>query len=274
MKLEDTMQPVGSFADGRILAGRIDNIGVLLFNYPERRNAINVEMWDGVAQTLALFTADDTIRVVIYAGTGGKAFVSGGDISEFASRRPDAKASAEFDRALGTGRASLCGFAKPSIACLQGYTLGGGLAIAVEADLRVAADDSQLGVPAARLGIGYEIRALTRLVSLIGQSRTRLMLYSARRLRGVEALDVGLVDMIAPADKVVEETVALARTIADNAPLAVSAAKFTIDQIVKDAADRDLAGVAEFGRRCSDSADYKEGYSAFMAKRKPVFTGR
>ncbi len=268
------MQPVASYADGRILAGRIDNIGVLLFNHPERRNAITVEMWDGVAQALDLLAADDSIRVVIYAGTGGKAFVSGGDISQFESRRPDAKASAEFERTLSTGRSRLYAFPKPSIACLQGYTLGGGLAIAVEADMRVAADDAQLGVPAARLGIAYGIRPLTRLVSLIGQSRTRMMLYSARRLSGVEALEVGLVDMIAPADKVVEEAVALARTIADNAPLAVGAAKFTIDQILKDAADRDLDGVAEFGRRCFDSADYKEGRTAFMEKRKPVFTGR
>ncbi len=274
MKLEDTMQPVASYAEGRILAGRIGNVGVLLFNHPERRNAINVEMWDGVAQALDIFTADDSIRVVIYAGTGGKAFVSGGDISQFASRRPDAKASQEFDRLLSTGRSKLMGCSKPSIACLQGYTLGGGLAIAVEADLRVAAEDAQLGVPAARLGIAYGIRPLTRLVSLIGQSRTRLMLYSAKRFSGVEAFDMGLVDVVAPADKVVEEALALAQTIADNAPLAVGTAKFTIDQIVKDAADRDLPGVAECGRRCFDSADYREGHTAFMEKRKPVFTGK
>lgn len=271
MKLEETMQLTARHADGKLLAGRIDNIGVMLFNNPEKHNAITVEMWEGVAATLDAFTADDSIRVVVYGGTGGKAFVSGGDISQFAARRGDAAANEEFSRLTGVGRSKLAEFAKPSIACIQGYCLGGGLAIALEADLRIAAMDSQFGIPAARLGIAYGMHQIGRLVALVGPSQARLVLYTGRRFPAPQAMDMGLVDLVA--GDVVEESLALAREIAGNAPLSVAASKFTIAQILKDPGERDLDGVADFTRRCMDSADYREGRTAFMEKRKPAFTG-
>ena len=271
MRLEETMEVTARHAEGRLLAGRMGDVGVMLFNQPDKHNAISVEMWQGVAATLDAFAADTSIRVVLYAGAGGKAFVSGGDISQFAERRGDAAANEEFSRITGVGRTRLAAFAKPSIACIEGYCLGGGLAIALEADLRVAGPTAQLGVPAARLGIAYGMHQIGRLVGLVGPSRARLVLYTGRRFSAAQALEMGLVDQVV-ADPVAE-SLALAREIAANAPLSVAASKFTIAQLLKDAPERDLTGVAEFTRRCMDSADYREGRTAFMEKRKPVFTG-
>jgi enoyl-CoA hydratase/carnithine racemase len=273
MKLEDAMQVVGSYADGNLMAGRIDNVGVVLFNQPAKRNAVSIEMWDGVCETLDLFAADNGVRVVVYAGAGGKAFVSGSDISQFAARRNSAEPNAEFARLTGRGRSKLATFPKPSIACLEGYCVGGGIAIALQADLRVAASHAVFAIPAARLGIAYGIEPMERLVALVGPARARLMLYTGRRFTAEEAFTMGLVEMVAPEHDVVREAVDLARSIAENAPLSVLAAKFTIEQVLKDAVERDVAGVAEYMRRCMDSADYHEGRTAFTEKRKPVFVG-
>jgi enoyl-CoA hydratase/carnithine racemase len=273
MKLEDAMQVVGSYDEGRLLAGRIETVGVVLFNQPRKRNAVTIEMWEGVADALDLFAADNDVRAVLYAGAGGKAFVSGSDISQFASRRNGAEANAEFARITGRGKSKLAAFPKPGIACIQGYCMGGGLALALQTDLRVAASDAVFGIPAARLGIAYGIEATERLVALIGPGHARLMLYTARRFSAQEAFAMGLVEVVASATDVVREAVDLARTIAENAPLSVLAAKFTIQQALKDAAERDLKAVAEYTTRCMDSADYREGRAAFMEKRKPVFIG-
>ncbi len=272
IKLEDEVRIVGRYADGKLLAGRIDNVGVMLFNQPEKRNAVSLEMWDGVCAALDLFAAESDVRVVVYGGAGGKAFTSGGDISEFSARRNNSEANAEFARITGRGRDKLIGFPKPSIACIQGYCLGGGMVAALQADLRVAASDALFGVPAARLGIAYGIQPMERLVSLVGPARARLLLYTARKFTAQEAFAIGLVDVLAT-ENVVRETLDLARSIADNAPLSVLAAKFTIEQVLKEPDKRDVAAVTEHTRRCMDSADYREGRTAFMEKRKPVFTG-
>lgn len=272
--LQDMMTVVGSYDDGRLLAGRIDNVGIVLFNQPAKRNAVTMEMWDGVAEALDVFGADDGVRVVVYAGAGGKSFVSGSDISQFAARRGNADANAEFARLTGRGKNKLANFAKPSIACIQGYCMGGGMALALKADLRVAADDAIFGIPAARLCISYGMENTERLVSLIGPAKARLMLYTARRFNAQEALAMGLVEVVVPVADVAQHSIDLARSIADNAPLSVAAAKFTIGEVMKDAAARDGDAVSGWTRRCMESADYREGRTAFMEKRKPVFTGR
>lgn len=274
MTFENEMTRVAEHADGKMLQGRIGAIGVMLFNNPEKYNAISVDMWDGVADILDSFEQDDSIRVVIYAGAGDKAFVSGGDISQFEARRSDARAEAEFARITGVGRQKLAHFSKPSIAYLQGFCLGGGMAIAMEADLRLASDNARLGVPAARLGLAYGLHQLGRLVQLVGPSRAKLIMYTARRFTAQQAMDVGLVDQVFPADEAAAMTLELAMEMSGNAPLSVLAAKFTIDQILRPAGDRDLEGIAQFTQRCMDSADYREGRTAFTEKRKPVFTGK
>ena len=271
MRLEDEMLIVGSHAQGKLLAGAIDRIGVVLFNQPEKRNAVSLEMWDGVCSALDRFAADDAIRVVVIAGSGGQAFSSGNDISQFAERRASAEANAAYARTLARGWASLAGTAKPTVACIEGYCVGGGLATALLADVRVAARESVFGIPAARLGIAYSFEATERLVSTVGPSRARLLLYTARRLNGEEAHDIGLVDVLA--DDAATECIAMAHTIASNAPLSVQAAKFHVAQTLAPADQRDHTRMQEITRRCMDSADYREGREAFMGKRPPVFTG-
>lgn len=273
MRFEEEMKQTASHADGRMLQGRIGNVGVMVFNNPEKLNAISVEMWDGVARILEDFEGDDSIRVVVYAGAGDKAFVSGGDISQFDARRKDAAQEAEFARITGVGRGKLASFAKPSIAFLQGFCLGGGMAIAMEADLRVASTNAKLGVPAARLGLAYGMNQLTRLTHLVGPARAKLILYTARRFTAQQAYELGLVDVLVAPENAAAEALAFAQEIADNAPLSVLAAKIAIDQVLRAPADRDMDGVAEAARRCMDSTDYREGRSAFMEKRKPVFRG-
>jgi enoyl-CoA hydratase len=273
MNLQHSMTSVTGYADGKLLAGRLQRIGIVLFNQPEKHNAINVEMWQGLATALDEFAADDDIRVVVYAGAGGQAFTSGADISQFAARRDNARDNDEFMRMTAPGRDRLATFPKPSIACIEGYCLGGGLAVALQADLRMAAADAVLGVPAARLGIAYAMQPTKRLVDLVGPAQARLLLYTARRFSAHEAFAIGLVDSVVEAQQAEQACVELANTIAENAPLSVAAAKLTIDQIVNDASERDLARVAEAVRRCMDSADYREGREAFAQKRKPVFTG-
>jgi enoyl-CoA hydratase/carnithine racemase len=274
MKFEDMIEDRSSHASGKMLQGRIGEVGVMLFNNPEKYNAISMDMWEGVAAILASFEADERVRVVIYAGTGDKAFVSGGDISQFEGQRNNALAEARFAQITGVGRQKLASFAKPSIACLQGYCLGGGMAIAMDADIRLASDNTRLGVPAARLGLAYGINPLARLVQLVGPSRAKMIMYTARRYSAEQALEMGLVDMVFPAADAAEQALAMAREIAANAPLSVLATKFTVDQLLREPGERDLDTVAGFTARCMDSEDYREGRTAFMEKRKPVFKGQ
>lgn len=171
------------------------------------------------------------------------------------------------------GRESLRTFSKPSIACIQGFCLGGGLNMALHADIRVAARDAVFGIPAARMGIVYGLEQMERLVAVVGPTRARLMLYTGRRFSAQEAFDLGLVEMLASADAVCE-TLDLAAEVADNAPLTIAAARFAMDQLSQPPASRDHARMAELARRCMDSNDFKEGRTAFAEKRKPRFTGQ
>ena len=270
--LEDTMRVVARHAEGKLLAGRADRVGVVLFNQPEKRNAINLAMWQGVCDVLDGFEADGEVRVVVFAGAGGQAFASGADISEFASKRDSAEANLEYTRITARGREKMVRFPKPSIACIEGFCMGGGLNVALHTDLRVAARESVFAIPAARMGIAYGFEPMARLVSLVGAARARLMLYTARRFTGEEAFAMGLVEVLA-AEDVVADTLQLAATIAENAPLSLQASRFAIEQVQKPPAERDTQGMAEFTRLCMESADYREGRTAFTEKRKPAFIG-
>ena len=249
-------------------------IGWMIFNNPERRNALSLEMWGGVAEILRAFEADDAVRVVVMKGAGEKAFVSGADISQFEKNRSSAEQAAEYARVSEEARRVMEGMKKPLIAMIRGYCLGGGLGVALQADIRVASDDSQFGIPAGRLGIAYGFDGLKRLVDLVGPAKAKEIMFTARRVTAANALDIGLVNAVAPAEELEGVVKDMADVIAGNAPLSVRASKLTIDEVAKDGADRDLAMIERLSRECFDSDDYREGRTAFMEKRKPVFTGR
>ena len=262
------------FADGRMLAEKADGIGWLTFNNPERRNAMSMEMWEGVDRILADFEADDSVRAIVLRGAGDRAFVSGADISQFERNRADADAAARYAAATEAGRRRLAGAEKPTIAMIRGFCLGGGLGIAMTCDLRFAQEGSEFGIPAARLGIAYNFDNLRSLVQLVGPARAKDILFSGRRLPAQEAYSIGLVDRVLPAEELEAHTRAYVGRIAVNAPLSIRASKLTINQVLMDRAERDPELIAALGKACFDSRDYEEGRTAFMEKRRPVFQGR
>ena len=260
-------------ADGKIIQEAADGVGIATFNNPAKRNALSLEMWDGLADCLTAFAQDDRIRAVVLTGAGDKAFASGADISQFEAERHNAAASEAYARRSAAARAMLAGFAKPVIACIRGFCIGGGLQVAMSTDLRVAAEGSSFGIPAARLGIAYGYDGLRNLVTLVGPAQARLLMFTGARIDAAEALRIGLVERLVAPDAAMDTALEIARSVAGNAPLAVRAAKVTIAEILRDPAERDLALVKRLSDACMDSADYREGRRAFMEKRTPRFSG-
>lgn len=262
------------YASGKMLAASDDGVGLITFNQPEKRNAMSIEMWSGLGEILDEFREDPAIRVVILTGAGNQAFVSGADISQFEKSRANADAQREYDRLTSAGRDKLARFPKPVIARIRGFCLGGGLAIAMQADLRIAAFDSQFGIPAARLSIAYGFEGLRKLVQLVGPAHARMILYTANRIDANEAERIGLINRAVADEDLNDAVLDVARTIADNAPLSIAASKLTINEVLKDASERDLEAIRRASSACFDSEDYREGRTAFMEKRRPVFQGR
>jgi len=263
-----------SHADGKILQSVADGVGVITFNNPDKRNAMSLDMWEGLGHALIELRDDPEVRVVILVGAGDKAFVSGADISQFEKTRHNAEASEEYSKRSAAQRALLANYAKPIIACIHGFCLGGGMQVAMAADIRIAAEHSQFGIPAAKLGIAYGYDGLRNLVSLVGPSWARLLMYTGMRIDSTEAVRIGLVDRVVPDTELWGATMEIARTISGNAPLAIKAAKITIAQVLKDPAERDMDAIKQAGIDCMDSEDFREGRRAFMEKRKPEFRGR
>ena len=259
---------------GRIVAGKAQGVGYLGLNQPEKHNAISYAMWVAIAEVMESFRTDDEVRVVVMSGEGGRAFSAGADISEFSENRGTEEQIAVYDAAGRAAYDAITCLPKPVIARIEGYCVGGGLAVALCADLRIATEDSRFGIPAARLGVGYSHAGLRPLVDLVGPSFAKEILFTARRFTASEALRMGLVNRVVPRegiDAIVED---YARTIAANAPLTVKACKTVVAELARDPADRDLALCEEAVGACFASEDYKEGRTAFMEKRKPRFTGR
>ena len=262
------------FAGGKMLASSEAGVGTVVFNQPEKRNAISVEMWEGFGQILEAFAADPAIRVVVLTGAGDKAFVSGADISQFEQQRGDAAAREEYERRTAYGRGVFEAFGKPTIARIRGFCIGGGLAIAMGADLRIASEDSEFGIPAARLGISYAYNSVRKLVELVGTAEARMLLYTGDRIPAAEARSIGLINRVVSVDDLDATVARVARTIATNAPLSVASMKRTVSEAAKDRADAEIDAINASIAACFNSQDYKEGRRAFAEKRKPVFTGK
>src|ERR1700710_1681262 len=241
-----------SHADGKILQSVTEGVGVITFNNPQKRNAMSLDMWEGVGAALIEFRDNPDVRVVILTGAGDKAFVSGADISQFEKNRHNAAASEEYSRKSAVQRALLADFPKPVIACIRGFCLGGGMQVAMSADIRIASHNSQFGIPAAKLGIAYGYDGLRHLVSLVGPSWARLIMYTGMRIDSAEAVRIGLVDRVVPDAELWEATTEIARTISGNAPLAIKAAKITIAQVLKDPNERDMHAIKAIGTACMD----------------------
>lgn len=249
-------------------------VGWLTINQPERRNAVSLAMWQALGDAAEAFEADDAVRVVVIHGAGGQSFAAGADISEFEQIRANAEQKARYAEVADRARVGLTGLGKPLLAMIQGFCIGGGLAIALNADLRFATPGSRFGIPAAKLGLGYEYAGLAALARLVGPSVAKDMLFSARQLDAAEALRVGLINAVHDAGELQRAVSAYAERVAANAPLTVRAAKAAL-RVFEGYSDSAGAAAADvLVDRCFDSEDYAEGRRAFMAKRAPVFQGR
>ncbi len=258
----------------KMIAKKEDGIGWMIFNQPEKHNAVSYSMWVAIPKIMADFEADPAVRVIIMTGAGEKAFVSGADISEFEEKRGSEEAVKIYNAAGDHASEVISGASKPVIAMIRGLCVGGGVALALNADIRICGTDSYFAVPAARLGLGYRYSGLKRLVDLVGPSFAKEIFFTAGRFTAEEARGMGLVNRVVPPAEVEGVTRAMAARIVDNAPLTVKAAKMAANAAIRDESQRDLAAIDRAVAECFASSDYVEGRRAFMEKRKPRFQGR
>ena len=258
----------------RMIAEKDGAIGWMIFNNPERRNAISLDMWQAMPAILDHFDRDPAIRVVVLKGAGDKAFISGADISQFEKQRSSPETIADYDRIAEIANPKLGEIRKPTIAMIRGFCIGGGVGVALQCDLRIAADDARFGVPAARLGLGYRWAGVKKLVDLVGPSFAKEIFFTARHFSAAEALAMGLVNRALPEADLEPYVRNYCALIAENAPLTMEAVKGVVSELLKPGAQLDRAHCEAMVKRCFDSEDYIEGRRAFMEKRKPVFAGK
>src|SRR5690242_18311750 len=209
----------------KMIAEKDGAVGRIVFNNPARHNAVSLEMWQAMATIMRDFDNDDQVRVIVVSGAGGKAFVSGADISEFKEKRNSEEAAAEYAKISEAGRKALAETLKPTIAMIRGYCIGGGLATALACDLRIAAEGSKFGIPAAKLGLGYAYDGIRKLIDIVGPAYAREIFYTARQFTTEEALRMGLVNRVLPDAELEGYVKGYCDTIAANAPLTVRPAK-------------------------------------------------
>ncbi|HEY6981621.1 enoyl-CoA hydratase [Reyranella sp.] len=254
--------------------GRRDGaVGHVVFNNPAKLNAVSLDMWDGFVGILKDYEKDSEIRCLVISGAGGKAFVSGADISKFESERANADAQVRYDAISKQGYEALYDFPKPTIAKVTGYCIGGGMNLAACCDMRFCNEGARFGIPAAKLGLGYGFLRIERLSRIVGLPRAIEFLFTGRQYTAKEAYEMGLVNDVAPDAELDSLVARTTDAIAQNAPLTIALAKAAAREIAKPESQQDHKKLELMGKACFDSQDYKEGRRAFMEKRKPTFRG-
>ncbi len=244
------------------------------FNNPERHNALSVDMWEAVPVLLSLAEADERVRLVVFSGAGEKAFVSGADISQFEDMRAAREAVARYEAMAEQALMGIYNFSKPTLACIRGYCIGGGVNVAMSCDIRIASSDAVFSIPAARLGLGYRYSAMKNLVDLVGPGVAKDLFFTARRISAAEAREVGLISRVSAPEQLPALLAEYTQALAANAPLTVRAGKAIVAEILKPSPEVDFDKCKQLIQGCFQSEDYAEGRKAFMEKRKPVFRGK
>ncbi|MEP9350705.1 enoyl-CoA hydratase [Xanthobacter sp. KR7-225] len=261
-------------AEGRIVCEREGPVARLVIDNPDRRNAIDLAMWRQAMALLDQLAHDDAVRVLVVAGRGETAFASGADISKFERERNTAEEVARYHEASAGAYRRLKGFPKPAVASIGGFCIGGGLALALCCDIRICAEGSRFAVPAARLGLGYDIEGQRNLTEAVGAAVAADLLFSARQVDAAEALALGLVNRVVPAAERAAIVADYAAVIAANAPMTIALAKACKLALTPSVRPDEELRLQEMVTACYASADYKEGRLAFKEKRAPVFSGR
>jgi enoyl-CoA hydratase len=260
-----------TYAEGRLLTQAEGAVGWLTFNQPERLNAVRRDMWDALPEAVADLVATPGVRAIVVRGAGDRAFISGADIAEFDVQRNDAATNHAFTASVTAATVSLVSAPIPVIAMIKGFCIGGGMVISSACDLRICANGSRFGVPAARLGLAYELDNLARLQAIVGAGLTLEMIATARHFTAEEALRIGFVNRVVPEASLESAARELVEAIAATAPMTFAAAKLSS----RAAADPSLAPAAQAAiDACFDSSDFREGRAAFHARRVPVFKGQ
>ena len=244
------------------------------FNNPAKHNALSVDMWEAVPPLLARAEKDDNVRLVVFSGEGEKAFVSGADISQFEDMRAAKEAVKRYEQMAEAALEGIYEFAKPTLACIRGYCIGGGVNVAISCDIRIASSTSVYAIPASRLGLGYRFSAMRNLTNLIGPGYAKDIFFTGRRLQSDEALRIGLVNRVAEPQALEGLLAEYTAAICSGAPLTIKAGKRIIREVLALDADFDQELCRGLILECFESEDYAEGRRAFMEKRKPVFKGK
>ncbi len=255
----------------KLLLHKDGPIGWIIFNQPEKRNAVSLEMWQMMPEYVQDLSRDDAIRVVVLRGAGDQAFVAGADISQFKERRRNMADQEEYARISSKGQDSLGTLTKPLLAMIHGYCVGGGVGIAIGCDMRLASDEARFGIPAARLGLGYHYKGMEKLMKLVGPAYTKEIFFTARTdFSSQDALRMGLVNQVVPKAELESFTRNYALTMARNAPLTLKSAKATVDQLVKPDDERDLTMLDKLITDCFNSQDYQEGVKATASTARTI----
>ncbi|MCC7274840.1 MAG: enoyl-CoA hydratase/isomerase family protein [Alphaproteobacteria bacterium] len=249
-----------------------DGVALVTLNRPHKRNAVTLAMWGEIGQWTATLGGDPAVRAIVVTGAGGH-FCAGADISEFAMVRATAEQSRHYEEVAEGAVHAMLDCPKPVIAAVSGFGVGGGCGLALGCDFRVGDATTQMGIPAARLGIVYSLLESRLLLSAVGLSNAKLVLYSARRFGAAEAMRIGLLDQVAE-DGAVAGARRLAGELIANAPLSLAGSKEVLQLLAEGDAERHAQAIAAIVDRAIDSEDYREAARAFVEKRPPVFRGR
>jgi enoyl-CoA hydratase/carnithine racemase len=250
------------------------SVGYITFSNPTKMNAMTVQMWAGVPKAISAFDADPEVRVIVVAGDGEKAFISGADISQFNELRASAQAQEDYEEAVSGAMNAPVDCSKPIIAKIRGFCFGGGLGMAAACDIRICSEDATFRMPAARLGLGYGHKGIKRFTDIIGLANATDIFVTARRFDAVDALRMGFVSKVCAASELDATIDLYTKMISENAPLTVAASKYNIRQVCAHPDEQDLEEAVRMVEKCFASEDFKEGRNAFLEKRQAQFKGR